>query len=143
MTKRRIALRENPRLVARGQAEEPVWVGFRRDCFDWVVPEGLEARTGPAVRVSEEGIRLNRAAAELLCGGPVPKRVWLAVGRAHRALALSLAEEGRGYPARADRGGLRVHSAPLARTLAGEGWRPGRAYRLRFDPESGLLVAVS
>jgi hypothetical protein len=117
-------------------------VTFRREAFAWLDSPDLVARTGPAVRISEEGTRLNRAAAELLCGGPVPKRVWLAVGTAHRALALSLAEEGRGYPARVDRGGLRVHSAPLARTLAGEGWRPGRAYRLRFDPESGLLVAI-
>lgn len=53
-----------------------------------------------------------------------------------------LAEEGRGYPARPDRGGLRVHSMRLARELARQGWSPGRSYRLEFDPNSRFLVAV-
>lgn len=116
--------------------------GFRAEAFSWLVPEA-SARAGPAVRLSEEGLRLNRAAARLLCRGEVPRRAWMAVGTAPRAVAIGLAPEGQGYPAHENRGGLRVHSSALARELEREGWALPRTYRLVFDRKSLLLVALA
>lgn len=118
----------------------PVEVDFDPAAFDWIVPDTLKLRAGLAVRVGEDELRLNAAAARALCGGEVPERVPILVGTAPRSLAVWLVAEGVGYTARRDRGGLRVHCPQVVAALRAEGWPPG-VYLLKRSRQGGLLVA--